>query len=165
VASVQCSVVRSCSRLSNGLGRFRSDARHLSKVKACGGALHAEVSLTRAGAAGHRHGRCLCSLRAHVAETRQMDSARAGRTQKNPWTVQQQLQRRTWPGNVRELKAAAEPHALGHFEVKGQDLAFRPEGMLSERVADRRERSRRCWTATAATRSRQPKRWACRAAR
>lgn len=49
---------------------------------------------------------------------------------------------RLWQGEPRYSRdharadAAAEAHALGHFDVKGQVLAFRPEGTLFERVPD-----------------------------
>lgn len=58
---------------------------------------------------------------------------------------------RLWPGGARNPldrataaeaaglvgeRARVEGRGRGHFEVKGHELAFRPEVMLSERVAD-----------------------------
>jgi two-component system, NtrC family, C4-dicarboxylate transport response regulator DctD len=51
------------------------------------------------------------------------------------YMLMQQLKRRVWQGNLRELKAAAEAHALGLFDLRGDEVALLPEQTLAESLA------------------------------
>lgn len=70
---------------------------------------------------------------AHYA---QLAARRYGRAEPDlSWPLQQALKKRVWPGNAREVKAAAEAHALGLFDARGEAVPTPSDGTLAERTA------------------------------
>ena len=57
------------------------------------------------------------------------------------YLLMQQLKDRVWHGNIRELKAAAEAHALGLYDARGEEVLALPEETLADKLAgfERRE--------------------------
>lgn len=89
----------------------------------------AELSTPRLGDMGDD----IALIFAHYA---QLAARRYGRPDPEvPYGLRRALQRRAWPGNVREIKAAAEAHALGLLEMRGDEAAL-PDATLADKLAD-----------------------------